>query len=66
MSSVIYEKKINDLKSFVIRRFARGKDHKDKCGYSILVGTEVINLDAYEMRELVDTLKVFFGGKGYP
>jgi len=66
MSTEIFKFKESDLKELSIKRFAQPRTHKDKCGYSIRVGQEVIELDAFRMRELVDSLKVFFGSGGYP
>jgi hypothetical protein len=52
-------------KDLVVQRYARANGEPFRCGYTILVGNQVVDLDGYQMREFVDTLKVFFLSEGY-
>ena len=53
-------------KELSVVRFAMPQEYSCKCGYQITIGSEQVTLDAFQMREFVDYMKVFFYSEGYP
>ena len=70
MSTEILRKKLpitagSDIEEdLVIRRYGRHNRGRD-CAYTISIGGRAVDIDSHQMREIVDTLKMFFRVEGY-